>query len=209
MTMKRLTILSVLMTLAASVSAQWLGGAAATVDRAVARVTPALVRIEVVSTRFQSGRAVKQEAGGSGVIFRKDGFVLTNHHVAGHATRLVCILSSNEEIEAELVGTDALSDIAVLRLKPEKPRTFPFASFGDSDHLKVGDTVLAMGSPLALSQSVTRGIVSNTKLIMSRALEGGGRFTLDGEDVGALVKWVMHDATISPGNSGGPLIDMI
>ena len=65
-----------------------------------------------------------------------------------------------------------------------------------------------MGSPLALSQSVTRGIVSNTKLIMSRALEGGGRFTLDGEDVGGLVRWIAHDAAIFPGNSGGPLVNL-
>ena len=99
---KSLAILSSLLAAVVSVAAEWLGGSAATVDRAVARVTPALVRIEVVSTRFQSGRAVKQETGGSGVIVRKDGYILTNHHVAGHATRLVCILSSNEEIEAEL-----------------------------------------------------------------------------------------------------------
>jgi serine protease Do len=200
--MKQLTILFSLLTAAVSVSADWLGGS---IDRAVERVKPALVRIEVVSTRFQSGRALKQEEGGSGVIIRKDGYILSNHHVAGHATRLVCILSSNEEIEAELVGTDALSDIAVLRLKPDKAREFPVAPFGDSDQLKVGDAVLAMGSPLALSQSVTRGIVSNTKLIMSR---GVGRLTLDGEDVGGLVRWIAHDAAIFPGNSGGPLVNL-
>ncbi|MBM3858276.1 MAG: PDZ domain-containing protein [Verrucomicrobia bacterium] len=204
----QLAILLVSSALTATVSADWVGGTAATVERAVARVKPALVRIEVVSTRFQSGRALKQEAGGSGVIVRKDGYILSNHHVAGHATRLVCILSDNEEIEAELVGTDPLSDLAVLRLKPEKPRVFPAATFGDSDKLKVGDTVLAMGSPLALAQSVTRGIVSNTKLIMSRPLESGGRFTLDGEDVGGLVRWIAHDAAIFPGNSGGPLVNL-
>ena len=178
------------------------------VERAVARVKPALVRIEVVWTDYENGRALKHEAAGSGVIIRKEGFVLTNHHVAGHATRLDCILTSNEEIEAEHIGTDPLADLAVLRLKPEKPRDFPVAAFGDSDALIVGDTVLAMGSPLALSQSVTRGIVSNTKLIMSRALESGGRFTLDGEDVGSLVRWIMHDAQILPGNSGGPLVNL-
>ncbi len=212
MIMKWLTILFGLLTLAAtatvSAATDWTGGASATVDRAVALVKPALVRIEVISTRFQNGRALKQESGGSGVIIRKDGYVLTNHHVAGHATRLLCILSDNEEIEAELVGTDPLSDLAVLRLKPARPREFPCASFGDSDRLKVGDTVLAMGSPLALSQSVTRGIVSNTKLIMSRALESGGRFTLDGEDVGSIVRWIAHDAAIFPGNSGGPLVNL-
>ena len=201
-------IVAALAAFSSTVSADWLGGSASTVERAVARVKPALVRIEVVWTEFQNGRAVKHEAGGSGIIIRKDGFVLTNHHVAGHATRLVCILSSNEEIEAELVGTDSLSDLAVLRLKPLKPRSFPAVAFGDSDQLEVGDSVLAMGSPLALSQSVTRGIVSNTKLIMSRAMEAGGRFTLDGEDVGSLVRWIAHDATILPGNSGGPLVNL-
>jgi len=203
-----LTTFAVCLTLVGLARADWTARASSALERAVARVKPALVRIEAVSTRFHNGRAIKQETSGSGVIVRKEGYVLTNHHVAGHATRLVCILSDNEEIEAELVGTDALSDLAVLRLKPARPRAFPAAPFGDSDQLKVGDTVLAMGSPLALAQSVTMGIVSHTKLVMSRALESGGRFTLDGEDVGGLVRWIAHDAAIFPGNSGGPLVNL-
>lgn len=75
-------------------------------DRAVERVRPSLVRIEVVWVSYSQGREVKYEKAGSGVIIRKEGYVLTNHHVAGHATRLVCVLPTNEEIEAELVGTD-------------------------------------------------------------------------------------------------------
>ena len=177
------------------------------IDTAVARVKPALVRIQVVATQYFQGREVKYEASGSGVIITKDGYVITNHHVAGHATRIVVILPSNEEVPAELVGTDPLADISVLKLKPETPREFTPAEFGDSSLLQVGDAVLAMGSPLAMSQSVTLGIVSNIKMVMPQAFSFA-RFTLDGEDVGSLVRWIGHDADIYPGNSGGPLVDM-
>ena len=177
------------------------------IDAAVARVKPALVRIQVVATQYYQGREVKYEASGSGVIISKEGHVITNHHVAGHATRIVVILPSNEEVPAELVGTDALADISVLKLKPETPREFSPVEFGDSSQLQVGDAVLAMGSPLAMSQSVTLGIVSNIKMVMPQAFSMS-RFTLDGEDVGSLVRWIGHDADIYPGNSGGPLVDM-
>ena len=136
------------------------------IDEAVARVKPALVRIKVVATQYYQGREVKFEASGSGVIISKEGHVITNHHVAGHATRIVVILPSNEEIPADLVGTDPLADISVLKLKPDAKREFPTVDFGDSDAMRVGDSVLAMGSPLAMSQSVTLGIVSNVKMVM-------------------------------------------
>ena len=177
------------------------------IEAAVARVKPSLVRIQVVSTQYHQGREVKYEASGSGVIISKEGHVITNHHVAGHATRIVCILPNNEEVEAELVGTDPLADISVLKLKPETKREFVPVVFGDSDRLQVGDAVLAMGSPLAMSQSVTLGIVSNLKMVMPEAFSSE-RFTLDGEDVGSLVRWVGHDADIYPGNSGGPLVNL-
>ena len=96
----------------------------------------------------------------------------------------------------------------MLKLKPPKPRTFPVASFGKASDLKVGDRVLALGSPLSLSQSVTMGIVSNTEMIMPRLFWPFNRMTLDGEDVGSLVRWIGHDAPIFGGNSGGPLVDM-
>ena len=178
------------------------------VESAVARIKPALVRIEVVSTDYMDGREVKQESSGSGVIVTKEGHVVTNHHVAGHAVHLVCTFANREEIDAELVGSDPLTDIAVLRLKPAVPREFPVAAFGDSASVKTGDPVLAMGSPMALSPSVTMGIVSNPEMIMPEWLRAWGEMKEDGEDVGALVKWIGHDAPIFGGNSGGPLVNL-
>src|SRR6266516_4516087 len=180
----------------------------AVVDTAITRMRPSLVRIHVVSTEYREGRELKMQAVGSGAIISKDGYLVTNHHVAGHGARMVCTLWNREEIEAELVGTDALTDISVLKLKPEKPREFAAAVFGDSSRLVVGDSVLAMGSPMALSQSVTLGIISNVEMIKPRLFCNFGRMRLDGEDVGALVRWVGHDASIYGGNSGGPLVNL-
>jgi serine protease Do len=180
----------------------------AAVHAAVSKVAPSLVRIHVVMLDHQQGRELKRQASGSGTIITPDGHVITNHHVAGRTRSIVCTLSTREEVPAELVGTDPLSDIAVLKLKPAKPRTFPAATFGTSSTLRVGDRVLALGSPLALSQSVTMGIVSNTEMIMPTLFWPFNRMTLDGEDVGSIVRWIGHDAPIFGGNSGGPLINM-
>ncbi len=179
----------------------------AAVEGAINRMRPALVRIHVVSTDFRDGREIKMQAVGSGAIITKDGYLVTNHHVAGHAARLVCTLWNREEIEADLIGTDPLTDISVLKLRPEKVREFTAAGFGDSSKLLVGDSVLAMGSPMALSQSVTLGIISNVEMTMPRHF-GSSRFELDGEDVGSLVRWIGHDASIYGGNSGGPLVNL-
>ncbi len=179
-------------------------GDRAAIDRAIAAVYPSLVRISVVVVDSQNGREVNLEASGSGTIISADGYVVTNHHVAGRARRIVCTLSDREEIPADLIGTDPLSDITVLKLRPAKPRTFPVARFGDSSTLKRGDPVLAMGSPRALSQSVTLGVASNTEMTMP----GRSSLDLDGEDVGSLVRWIGHDAAIYPGNSGGPLVNL-
>ncbi|HUL75611.1 MAG TPA: PDZ domain-containing protein [Vicinamibacterales bacterium] len=178
----------------------------AAVDRAIAAVFPSLVRVSVVYLDQQAGREVKGQLSGSGTIISPDGYVVTNHHVAGRPRRIVCTLSTHEEVPADLVGTDPLSDIAVIKLHPDKPRTFPAAKFGDSTKLRSGQPVLAMGSPLALSQSVTEGIVSNVQMIMPQAFGQGE--TLDGEDVGTIVRWIGHDAAIYPGNSGGPLVNL-
>src|SRR5215203_1913058 len=180
----------------------------AAVYAALSKVAPSLVRIHVVSIDYQDGRELKREASGSGTIITPEGHVVTNHHVAGKTKSIVCTLSTREEIPAELVGTDPLSDIAVIKLKPPKPRRFPTATFGSAASLKVGDRVLAMGSPLALSQSVTMGIVSNTEMIMPQLFWPFNRMTLEGEDVGSLVRWIGHDAAIFGGNSGGPLINL-
>ncbi len=178
------------------------------VDAAIGKVKPALVRIRVVSTEFNEGREIKMQAVGSGAIITKDGYLITNHHVAGHGARMFCTLLNREEIEADLVGTDPLTDISVLKLKPAQPRKFATVGFGDSSKMRVGDPVLAMGSPMALSQSVTLGIVSNTEMMMPRFFGPSARFRLDGEDVGGLVRWIGHDAPIYGGNSGGPLVNL-
>ncbi|HNS68889.1 MAG TPA: PDZ domain-containing protein [Verrucomicrobiota bacterium] len=178
------------------------------IEAAIAKVKPALVRIRVVETDYSEGRETKSQAVGSGVIITRDGYLVTNHHVAGHAVRIFCTLWNREEIEAELVGTDALTDIAVLRLTPARPVEFKTASFGDSSKVQAGDYVLAMGSPMALSQSVTLGIISNPEMIMPRSGRGERAFRLDGEDVGSLVRWLGHDAAIYGGNSGGPLVNL-
>jgi serine protease Do len=178
----------------------------AAIDRAIAAVFPSLVRVSVVYLDQQAGREIKGQLSGSGTIISADGYVVTNHHVAARPRRIVCTLSTHEEVPADLVGTDPMSDIAVLKLHPATPRVFPAARFSTSP-VKSGQVVLAMGSPLALSQSVTQGIVSNTAMIMPQTL-GGGIDLLDGEDVGAIVRWIGHDAAIYPGNSGGPLVNL-
>lgn len=178
--------------------------ATAAVDTAIERLKPALVRIHVVDEYANDGRESRSESSGSGVIITADGYVVTNHHVAGKAVRLKVTLYNREEISARLVGTDAMADIAVIKLEPGDKRVFTFADWGDSDKLGVGDTVYAMGCPLALSQSVTEGIVSNTSLTMPA---WDDQFELDGENVGSIVRWIGHDAEIFPGNSGGPLVN--
>lgn len=179
------------------------------IQAAVDAVYPALVRIYVVFEEGNDGRMQKRRATGSGAIITDDGYIVTNHHVAGRGTRLVCCLANREEVSAVLIGTDPLSDIAVLKIDPAARRDprppLPFARFGNSDGLKVGDVVFAMGSPAGLSQSVTEGIVANTAMISPG---GGGGFVLDGEAVGELVRWIGHDAVIYPGNSGGPLVNL-
>jgi serine protease Do len=177
------------------------------IEAAVQAVYPALVRIHVVSEQGGAGRMQKGRGSGSGTIISPDGYILTNHHVAGRATRITVRLADRQEIRATLVGTDPLADLAVLKIDKNDLRDpsapLPVAKFGDSAALQVGDVVLAMGSPAGLSQSVTQGIVANTEMIAP-----GGAMRLDGEVVGELVRWIGHDAIIFPGNSGGPLVNL-
>lgn len=177
------------------------------VDASVQAVYPALVRIHVVSEEGGGGRMQKGRSSGSGTIISPEGYILTNHHVAGRATRINVRMADRQEVRATLVGTDALSDLAILKIdrkdlrNPEAPLSV--AGFGDSSTIKVGDVVLAMGSPAGVSQSVTKGIVANTEMISP-----GGSMRLDGEAVGEIVRWIGHDAVIFPGNSGGPLVNL-
>ena len=184
------------------------------IDQAREKVYPALVNISAVQRTYEGGRSERAPIGGSGVIVSPDGVVLTNFHVAGHATRITCTLPSGEEFEAKIVAQDPLTDLSVLRLRldrrPDPKAPLPFANLGDSDSLQVGDFVLAMGNPLLLSSSMTLGIVSNTHRVFTDTTgsEIPKMELEDQEESGLLTRWIQHDALILPGNSGGPLVDL-
>ncbi len=179
-------------------------------DVAITAVYPALVQIYVLTSQPVEGRERKYQASGSGAIISLEGHVVTNHHVAGKALAIRCVLSTREELEAKLVGTDPLTDISIVKLdlssRAKNAPPLSVAKFGQSSQLRVGEPILAMGCPLAISQSVTKGIISNLDMIFPKSMTGG--LTLDGEDVGSIVKWIGHDAPIFPGNSGGPLVNL-
>lgn len=176
------------------------------------RVFPAMVNINVITVRYWAGKEVKGQSVGSGTIISADGYVLTNFHVAENGQKFKCTLASKEEISATLVGEDPLTDLAVLKLDLSQRKSdgpLPFASFGDSDELEIGDTVMAMGSPWALSRSVTLGIVSNTDRILSGSDDDAGEMYFDRDQrTGLFNHWIQHDAAINPGNSGGPLVNL-
>ena len=164
------------------------------------KVLPALVHVEPIIKIFSRGESQHALVTGSGVIFSGDGYVLTNHHVAANATKVWCTLSSKERITATVVGSDPSTDIAVLKLNTEELKNpdVPFADLGNSDQLEVGQIVLALGSPLGLSRSVSMGVVSSID-----------RYFPDrGTMVSPYNLWIQTDAAINPGNSGGPLINL-
>lgn len=178
------------------------------------QVYPALVNISVVSVGFSGGRVERFPSAGSGVIVSPAGHVLTNYHVAGESSHLICRLPSKEAIEAEVVAHDPLTDLSVLRLKLETRRDknlpIPFAKIGDSSRLAVGEPVLAMGNPLTLSSSMTLGIVGNPSRVFT-SFTGSDMDDLDlgeGQMTGLFTRWIQHDALILPGNSGGPLVNL-
>ena len=164
------------------------------------RVLPALVHIEPVKEVFSDGKRVKVQVTGSGIIFSEDGYILTNNHVAEKARFVFCTLENRDEVRAEVIGLDALTDLAVLKLDlSEKDyKTVPFAEFGDSESLEVGEIVMALGSPLGLSRSLSLGVISS----IDRYFEDSG------EMVSPYNLWIQTDAAINPGNSGGPLINI-
>ena len=186
---------------------------AGAVERAASLVYPALVNISAVSQNFLEGRAMRYPSAGSGVIVTPAGDVLTNFHVAGHSTRLRCTLTDGSVYEADVVAHDPLTDLSVLRLRiapAGNPRSFPFARLATGAVVEVGDPVIALGNPYALSSSVTLGIVSNPHRVFTDF--SGSELSdveLDGgETTGWLTRWIQHDALILPGNSGGPLVNL-
>ena len=177
------------------------------------QVFPSLVNIQVSTSRYFGGEEHKGQATGSGTIISPEGYVLTNFHVARNGQKFVCTLSDKQEINATLVGEDPLTDLAVLKLNLDelknKSTSLAFATLGNSDEMVIGDTVMSMGSPWALSRSVTLGIVSNTDRLLARTNDDAGelRFNRD-QRTGIFTHWIQHDSSISPGNSGGPLVNL-
>ncbi|NVD46087.1 Do family serine endopeptidase [Qipengyuania atrilutea] len=134
---------------------------------------------------------------GSGFIISADGFVVTNNHVVsptgrGTVEEITVTMPDGKEYEAELVGNDAASDLAVLKVQRSEP--FPFVRFGDSEQARTGDWVIAIGNPFGLGGTVTSGIVSS---VLRNTGQGG-----------AYDRYIQTDASINRGNSGGPLFDM-
>ena len=132
----------------------------------------------------------KREALGSGVIVTADGYILTNHHVIDGADQIKVDLNDNRTLNAKVVGSDALSDLAVLKVDAS---SLPVLTLGDSDRTRVGDVVLALGNPLGIGQTVTMGIIS-----------AKGRQT--GLSNGSFEDFLQTDASINQGNSGGALV---
>jgi len=158
-----------------------------TQEAAIAKVKAAVVEVKVTT---QSASAI-----GSGVIIDQRGYIVTNNHVVSGAQSIEVVLSDGTQLPAQLVGTDPTDDLAVLKITTSKQLTV--ATLGDSSKLQVGQDVLAIGSPLGVTQSVSHGIIS--------AL---GRTVSEGQGGATISNAIQTDAALNPGDSGGALIDL-
>ncbi len=168
-------------------------------------VTPTIVQISVVSERqnphgdwfFFPFKDMPQEqrGSGSGIIISEDGYIITNNHVVENASKVSVGLYDKRRFDATVIGTDPLTDLAVVKIDAEN---LPVAFLGDSDNLKVGQWVMAIGNPLSLSSTVTAGIISAI---------GRGQLGLIRDSYG-VENFIQTDAAINPGNSGGALVDL-
>ncbi len=159
--------------------------------------SPAVVNItnrSYVYDRFMG--TIPQEGTGSGFVYDAEGHIVTNYHVVENAEELLVTLSDGQTYEAEVVGSDATNDLAVLRVVGANELPEPL-TIGDSDSLQVGQFVLAIGNPFGLEQTLTTGVVS----ALGRVIESP-------EDNRFIGEAIQTDAAINPGNSGGPLLDL-
>jgi serine protease Do len=176
-------------------AAPFIPSPAATVDSAAAAPLTGLTEEEltIVTVARQVSPAVvsvvQTNGSGSGVVIRKDGIILTNAHVVGGERKVEVGLADGRKLDGEVLGQDPSLDVAVVRVSA---RQLPAATLGDSDRLEVGQLAIAIGNPLGLDRTVTSGVVS----AVNRSPRGFG-----------LDQLIQTDAAISPGNSGGPLLD--
>jgi len=136
-------------------------------------------------------REFKQRSLGSGFIISNDGYIFTNNHVVEQADKILVKISDGKEYEAKVIGTDSNTDIALIKIKPDN--SLPVAEIGDSEKVRVGEWVIAIGNPFGLEATVTAGIVSAKGRVI-----GAGPYD----------NFIQTDASINPGNSGGPLFNM-
>ena len=154
------------------------------------RVSPAVVSIQTTKINKAKPQRRFETVVGSGVVIERDGQIVTNAHVVDGAATLSVTLDSGTKVAARVLGLDTLLDLALIKIDAATP--LPVARLGDSSTLRVGDEVVAIGNPLGLEQTMTRGIVSG----LNRLLPGLAEQPM-----------IQTDAPINPGNSGGPLVD--
>lgn len=161
-----------------------------------AQANPAVVFVRTIHTTRYGYRQVMNEGSGSGFIFDAAGLILTNYHVVSRAQAIQVDLFDDQKLPAQIVGADPLTDIAVLRVQGGALPTLPL---GDSDQVRVGDWVLAIGNPFGLAHTVSAGILSARERTREDVELGDPR---------AYYSFLQTDASINPGNSGGPLLDL-
>ena len=171
------------------------------------RVFPAVVRLDVAQEIYNDGKRTLRRGIGSGVIIDDSGRILTNFHVAGRAAEIYVTLWNKERVAAKLIGDDHWTDLAVVQLDAEEIKrkniSFAHADLGNSGALKVGQDVIAIGTPFGLSRTMTLGIVSNNERTFYPQ-----RQSIDEYETGSFSNWIQMDTPIAPGNSGGPLVDL-
>lgn len=174
---------------------QFLSSAPTNFSAAAERVIPAVVNIKTTQGGgFELwGGAGVGSASGSGVLISDDGYIITNNHVIEDSDEIEVTLNDKREFQAELIGTDPSTDLALIKIKGD---ALPALEFGNSDSLRVGEWVLAIGNPFNLESTVTTGIVS---------AKGRSIDILEGQD--RIESFIQTDAAVNPGNSGGALVN--